>query len=48
MPAKNKEKMLAFYNFPADHWQHIRTTPPSSPAFHSAAENCEDKRLRDS
>nr|WP_241085761.1 transposase [Candidatus Vondammii sp. HM_W22] len=26
---KDKESMLAFYDFPAPHWQHIWTTNPS-------------------
>jgi len=25
---KDKDAMLAFYDFPAVHWQHIRTTNP--------------------
>jgi putative transposase len=24
--AKNRDEMLAFYSFPAEHWKHIRTT----------------------
>jgi len=31
--AKDKEEMLAFYDFPAEHWQHIRTTNPIESAF---------------
>lgn len=30
---KDKEEMLAFYDFPAEHWQHIRTTNPIESAF---------------
>jgi putative transposase len=26
--AKDKEKLLVFYDFPAEHWRHIRTTNP--------------------
>ena len=26
--AKDREELLAFYDFPAAHWQHIRTTHP--------------------
>ena len=26
--SKDKEQMLAFYDYPAEHWQHIRTTKP--------------------
>lgn len=31
--AKDKEKLLAFYDFPALHWQHIRTTNPIESTF---------------
>lgn len=30
---KDKETMLAFYDFPAMHWQHIRTTNPIESVF---------------
>ncbi len=30
---KDKEELLAFYDFPAEHWQHIRTTNPIESAF---------------
>ena len=30
---KDKEKLLAFYDFPALHWQHIRTTNPIESTF---------------
>ena len=30
---KDKEKMLAFYDFPAVHWQHIRTSNPIESTF---------------
>lgn len=30
---KDRDEMLAFYNFPAQHWQHIRTTNPIESAF---------------
>ena len=26
--AKDREELLAFYDFPAEHWVHIRTTNP--------------------
>ena len=32
---KDKASMLAFYDFPAEHWQHIRTTNPIESAFAS-------------
>ena len=31
--AKDKESMMAFYNFPAENWQHIRTTNPIESVF---------------
>jgi transposase-like protein len=31
--AKDKESMLAFYDFPAEHWTHIRTTNPIESTF---------------
>ena len=31
--AKDKEKLLAFYDFPAEHWSHIRTTNPIESTF---------------
>ncbi len=30
---KDREQMLAFYDFPAQHWTHIRTTNPIESAF---------------
>lgn len=30
---KDKAEMLAFYDFPAEHWEHIRTTNPIESAF---------------
>jgi putative transposase len=30
---KDREQMLAFYDFPAPHWQHIRTTNPIESVF---------------
>ena len=31
--SKNRTELLAFYNFPAAHWQHIRTTNPIESTF---------------
>ena len=31
--AKDREVLLAFYDFPAEHWRHIRTTNPIESAF---------------
>ena len=30
---KDREELLAFYDFPADHWLHIRTTNPIESTF---------------
>jgi len=30
---KDKEQLFTFYDFPADHWQHIRTTNPIESTF---------------
>lgn len=31
--AKDKEKLLTFYNFPGEHWRHLRTTNPIESTF---------------
>jgi len=31
--SKDKEELLAFYDFPAEHWSHIRTTNPIESAL---------------
>jgi len=31
--AKDKEQLLAFYDFPAEHWAHLRTTNPIESTF---------------
>ena len=31
--SKDREELLAFYDFPAEHWIHIRTTNPIESAF---------------
>jgi putative transposase len=31
--AKDRDELLAFYDFPAEHWQHIRTTNPIESTF---------------
>ena len=31
--AKDREALLAFYDFPAEHWQHVRTTNPIESTF---------------
>ena len=30
---KDRDVLLAFYDFPAEHWRHIRTTNPIESAF---------------
>ncbi|MFK7872014.1 MAG: transposase, partial [Oligoflexales bacterium] len=30
---KNRERLLTFYNYPATHWQHIRTSNPIESTF---------------
>ncbi len=30
---KDREALLAFYDFPAEHWQHLRTTNPIESIF---------------
>jgi putative transposase len=32
-PAKDREVLLAFYDFPAEHWVHLRTTNPIESTF---------------
>ncbi len=31
--AKDRDSLLAFYDFPAEHWKHIRTTNPIESTF---------------
>src|SRR5262249_58764504 len=31
--AKDREELLAFYDFPAEHWAHLRTTNPIESTF---------------
>jgi putative transposase len=30
---KDRDALLAFYNFPAEHWKHLRTTNPAESTF---------------
>ena len=30
---KDRDRLLAFYDFPAEHWKHIRTTNPIESTF---------------
>ena len=30
---KDKDELLAFYDFPAEHWMHLRTTNPIESTF---------------
>ena len=38
----DRDALLAFYDFPAEHWKHLRTTNPieSASACHSAVRSC--------
>ena len=31
--AKDREELLAFYDYPAEHWRHLRTTNPLESVF---------------
>jgi putative transposase len=31
--AKERDTLLAFYDFPAEHWKHLRTTNPIESSF---------------
>ena len=31
--SKDRESLLAFYNFPAEHWKHVRTSNPIESTF---------------
>ena len=31
--SKDRDALLAFYDFPAEHWRHLRTTNPIESAF---------------
>ena len=43
---KDRERLLTFYDFPAEHWKHIRTTNPIESTFATVAPaNREDKKL---
>jgi transposase-like protein len=32
-PTKDRDALLAFYDFPAEHWDHVRTTNPIASVF---------------
>src|SRR5262245_18653934 len=32
-PTKDRDALLAFYDFPAEHWKHLRTTNPVESTF---------------
>jgi len=32
-PTKDRDALLAFYDFPAEHWRHLRTTNPIESSF---------------
>jgi transposase-like protein len=37
--SQNRDELLAFYDFPAEHWKHLRTTNPIS-SRHSPRSAC--------
>src|SRR5699024_11812335 len=41
--AKDREEMLAVYDFPAEHWVHLRTTNPIASTF--ASVRSEERRV---
>ena len=43
---KDKEALLTFYDFPAEHWIHLRTKNPIESTFVRATANDKDSRLR--
>ena len=38
--AKDREALLSFYNFPAEHWKHLRTTNPIESTFATVRHRC--------
>ena len=44
--AKDKDPLLSFYDFPAEHWHHIRTSNPIESTF-ASVRNGIDRRLTD-
>ena len=36
---KDRDELLVFYDFPAPHWTHIRTTNPIESTFYGTAED---------
>jgi putative transposase len=37
MPRQDRDALLAFYNFPAEHWKHLRTTNVIESSFATTA-----------
>ena len=42
--AKDRETLLAFYDFPAEHWKHLRTTNPIESTFATVRHRTRDPR----
>ena len=40
---KDRERLLSFYDFPAEHWKHIRTTNPIESTFATVRRDREDQ-----
>jgi hypothetical protein len=43
---KDRDNLLAFYDFPAEHWQHLRTTNPIESTFATVRHSLEGLRNR--
>ncbi|MGY2933188.1 hypothetical protein ACVWZ6_002790 [Bradyrhizobium sp. GM6.1] len=42
---KDRDTLVAFYDFPADHWKHLRTTDEMDKRFlHGRGDDCGDRR----
>ena len=43
--SKDRDTLLAFYDFPAEHWKHLRTTDEMDKRFlHGRGDDCGDRR----
>ena len=42
---KDRDRLLTFYDFPAEHWRHVRTSNPIESTFASASQNHQDQGL---
>jgi transposase-like protein len=44
-PRKDREALLAFFDFPAEHWDHLRTSNPIESAFATVIFQQMDRRF---